>query len=241
MKKSIFYVVLVLVFAVALAGCTIPAGTSDTVQRTISVNGTGTASANPDVAYVYLGVESVDADVAVAFADNTERMNAVYQVLQAAGIAEADLQTSDYSIYRDGPTYYLSDSGEEVPVTEATFHVTNIVKVTVRDVVSVGDLVSQAFGVGANSVQSISFAIEDTTALETEARTEALVDARARAEQMATEMGINLGDVQSASDSTYIPTIAGASYGIGGGGGVSVSSGQYEVSVQVYVVYDIAS
>ncbi len=239
MKKGILYAGLVLVLAVALVGCASPTNTSDAMQRTITVTGTGEASANPDVAYLYLGVESVDPDVSVAFADNTTRMNAVYQVLQDAGIAEDDLQTSTYSVSREGNSTYRATTVDDEASTEANFYVTNIVQVTVRDVASVGDLITKAFEAGANSVQSVSFAVEDTTALETQARTNALADAQARAEQIASEMGVTLGNVQSVSDSSYVPYETSASYALGGGG-ASVSSGQYDVSVQAYVVYEIA-
>jgi hypothetical protein len=221
-------------------------GPTNDAPRVISVSGSGRAMAAPDVAYVTLGVEARDADAATAVADSTQRMQAVMAVLEEMGIDADDIQTVNYSMWREQivkePKERPTPEGEE-PEMEERYHVVNQVRVTLRDLEQVGQLMEEALEAGANSVSDISFAVEDTSTLRSEARDAAIADARAKAEQLAAGFGVELGTVRSVSEyggPEPVRAMRDAAYGMGGGGGVPVSAGQLAVTVGIEVSFEIA-
>lgn len=240
--------------AALVAGCAVPAaagggpatantnalaaaqqGNSETLPRTISVNGTGSASAAPDVAYVTLGVETVNADPAQAVADNTTKMTAVMEALKALGIADADIQTVNYTMWieqvvdRDG-----------VPTGETKYHVSNQVRVKITDFDKTGEVLQAALTAGANTVAGVEFAVSDPSALQQQARDKAMADAQAKAGQLAAGFSVQLGPVRNVNEFSGIVQPAAMAFGAGGDGKVPVSGGSFSVTVEVQVVYDIA-
>ena len=92
-------------FAAALSSA-LPARAADEPTPRISVSGEGEATAAPDMALINLTVLR-EADTARAALDaNTAAMAEVLAAMQAAGIAETDLQTSGFSIQ---PRYVYPD------------------------------------------------------------------------------------------------------------------------------------
>jgi uncharacterized protein YggE len=81
--------------------------------------------------------------------------------------------------------------------------------------------------------------------LQDEARTEAMAEARRRAEALAQSAGVRLGSPRQISESFtesppyYLDQVYATVERAVGGGGASVSPGQLEVSVQVQVTYNI--
>jgi len=207
------------------------------MARTISISGSGTASARPDVAYVQLGVETVNTDASVAVTQNTERMTAVMDVLNTMGIEEKDVQTVQYSMWIEQP---YDDKGQ--PSGDPRYHVVNQVNVRLHDLTKMGALLKETLAAGANTVNSISFGVADPTTLQKEARDKAIANARAKAEQLATGLGAKVGSLRQVSEygGVITPAPYAESYGIGGGGGVPVSGGEFSVTVEIQVVFDIA-
>ena len=253
-KRMGYGMLLLVVLAVILAGCTAAvraagpttaAVTQNDSPRIISVTGNGSATAAPDVAYVTLGVESVNADAAKAVDDSTTRMQAVMTALQGMGIAAKDVQTVNYAMWLEQspkPTLQPGVTTNEAQVPDQ-YHVTNQVKVTVRDLSKVGDLLGAALKAGANSVQGITFGIEDTAKLQEQARQEAIADAQAKADQLAAGFGAKVGAVYSVSEWSGpqpVTNTAMRSLADMGGGAVPISSGELTVNVQIQVQFEIA-
>ncbi|WP_433935317.1 SIMPL domain-containing protein [Sorangium cellulosum] len=83
-----------------LAACA-PQATPQAVSpevNTITVVGRGEVSAKPDVARTQLGIEVMAPTVAEATKAAAARMNEIFVALRKAGIADKDIQTSNYSI-----------------------------------------------------------------------------------------------------------------------------------------------
>ncbi len=215
------------------------AGTNgDSLPATISVNGVGTASATPDVAYIQIGVEAINSDPAAAVKENTDKMTAVIAALKEQGIPAEDIQTVNYSmavetiVDRDGQ-----------PTGETRYHVTNQVRIKVTDLSKAGGVLTAALEAGANTVGGIEFSVQDPVALQTQARNKAIADAQAKATQLATGFGAKLGPVHNVNEYSGPASPApryDASAGIGGGGQVPVSPGQFTVTVEVQATFDIA-
>jgi hypothetical protein len=206
-------------------------------RNVISVTGVGKVSAEPDMAEIIIGMESRAPTAKEAASQNSGDMSEVMAVLKEMGIAKEDIQTVDYSIHTEMD--YLE--GEEPKVIG--YVVTNAVRVKVRDLDLVGDLLDGATEAGANTIYGINFTIEDPRAFQEQAREMAVADARSKAQQLAEAADVRLGVLLSLSE--YI--IEGPVYveramaeGMGGGGAPPISAGQLEITIQVQMSYEIA-
>ncbi|MCC6189245.1 MAG: SIMPL domain-containing protein [Anaerolineales bacterium] len=206
--------------------------------RTIAVTGTGSAYGAPDIAHVQLGVQTRGADPGQAVNDNNARMEALIAAIQGMGIAEQDMQTTNFSVYVQQD--YDPQTGR--PLENTNYVVDNTLNVTVRDPDLLGDVLSGAVDAGANSIHGVSFSVEDVAALQAEARAKAVADARARAEQLAQSTGVTLDTVMTVSENVYAdqPIVFGRDMAQAAvGGAVPVQTGQVQVNLQVTLVYTI--
>jgi hypothetical protein len=163
-------------------------------------------------------------------------MEAVLAKLRELGLAEKDMQTANFSINseRRGP--------EE---TDVQYRVSNMVQVKVRDLSQVSEVLDAAVEAGANQVWGVSFTIEDEKALEDEARTKAMEDARQRAEALAGLAKVELGQALVVAESGTVSPVL-MKQGLGGGGAamdaasvVPISPGEVQVTYQVEVTYAV--
>jgi uncharacterized protein YggE len=207
----------------------------------VSVTGSGDAYGTPDVAYVDLGIDVTNSEVSQALNQANQTITAVQDAVKKAGVAEEDIQTTNFSVYPQDS--YDPQTGQ--PTGQRTYHVQNVLHITVRDVGKVGSIIDAGTGAGANTVQSVTFGILDTAKLAEEARTKAIADARERAQQLADGLGVKLGTANLISE-TYgsVPVTTQAFDLAGKGGGAvaapaPVSSGQLVVTVQVNVTFNI--
>jgi len=205
-------------------------------QNAISVSGEGKVSAEPDMAEIIIGVESRAPTAKEAASQNSEDMNEVMAVLEGMGIAEEDIQTVDYSIRVEMD--YRGDEGPKV----VGYVVDNAVRVKVRDLDLVGDLLDQATEAGANNIYGITFTVEDPRPFQGQAREMAVAEARSKAGQLAEAADVRLGDLLSLSEylvggPVYVERAA-AAEGMGGGA-PPISPGQLEITVQVQMSYEI--
>jgi uncharacterized protein YggE len=98
------------------------------INRGITVVGTGKASGTPDVANINIGVETGAASVQQAVDDNKAKMIRLLDALKSLGIADKDIQTSNYGVYTERqPVPGPEGKGGEGPVS---YRVTNQVNVT---------------------------------------------------------------------------------------------------------------
>ena len=212
---------------------------SGTVGRGITVVGVGKASGAPDVAKISVGVATQADTVQQAVAENKAKMTLLLDALKALGVADKDIQTSNYSVYTERQSVPSPEGKGAVGPT--IFHVNNQVNVTVRDVNKLGDALDKTVAAGANNIYGISFSVDDPTKLQADARTEAIADAKARAESLAKLAGVTLGDVVSVSEviGSSVPMYdARAAMGMGGGG-TPVQPGELEVSMSIQVTFAI--
>lgn len=227
-----------------LTGCTSqiaspPASAADAQTNTVTVLGRGEVTHKPDIARATVGIEVSAPTVVEASRSAAQRMTELIAALKKTGIADKDIQTSNYSINfervypqpQPAPMALpaLAPAGKSTPAAKGAavasppappppaepaglYRVSNTVSITVRELDKVGSVLDAAVAAGANSVWGISFGLDKPEALEPEARAKAVADARARAESLAKLAGRTLGDVVSVSEI------------IRGGGGVPMFS-----------------
>jgi uncharacterized protein YggE len=255
MKGKIFYVVSTFLIAAVLSACAgtvaaqgqtptaAPANTPVAAQsanpRTITVSGTGVAYLTPDIAYVNIGVHTDNKDAAVAVSTNNTNSQKVISALKSFGIADKDIQTTNFSIY---PQQQFDNQGK--PTGEINYVVDNTVYVTVRDLSKVGDLLDTVVKAGANSINSIQFDVTDRTKALSDARQSAIADAQAQAQEVAKAASVTLGPVQSidvtGGSTPPIPYQAkGGAMVAESAASVPVNPGQLTVTINVNVVYQI--
>ncbi|KAA0077730.1 SIMPL domain-containing protein [Tardiphaga sp. P9-11] len=156
----------------------------------ISVSGEGTVSVPPDLAVVDGGV-TTDAKTAREAAEaNNAAMAKVLTALKSAGIAEKDMQTSRLSLF---PQYAQQTRPNPGPNVVSGYRASNRVTIRVRDVTKVAGAIDTLVSSGANEVGGINFMVTKASQLLDDARTQAIADARRKAEIYAKAAGITLG------------------------------------------------
>jgi hypothetical protein len=204
-------------------------------QHTLTVTGHGEVSLQPDVASITLGVQTRRPDVAGAVSENNRVAAAILEAARRVGVADADMQTSYFSVYSQ-PEY--DEFG--VLTSEVTYWVDNNLTVRLRDVSRLSQLLQAAVDAGATTIYGVEFTVAETGASEDEARQQAIADAHERARQIAASAGLTLGEVLTISTGITAPppVFYGAeAIGIGGGGGPPIASGSTKVSADVTITY----
>lgn len=171
-----------------------PAFAEDAMTRTISVTGTGTIEAAPDMATLMIGVTTQGDTAAAALAANSAATDAVIARLTASGIEARDMQTSNLSI---NPNWTGYDSSTP---TISGYVANNMLTVRVRKLDTTGAVLDAAVADGANTLNGMTFGLADPDPAYNEARKEAVADARAKAELLAEAAGVKIGAVLSISD-----------------------------------------
>jgi uncharacterized protein YggE len=216
-------------------------GTSDhNPAQTITVVGQGSVRVEPDVAWVSIGIETAAGTVSEAVEENGVKMASILAALEDVGIAQEDIQTTNYSVQLERyPEPMPRDSG--TASDEPQYRVSNMVNVTIRDLDKVSETLDAVIEAGANNIWGVSFSLEDPTTARSEARAKAVDDAQVRAESLAALGGVDLGPIMSMSEvigggGVPMPMIA-AEGGMGSAG--PISPGEVEISYQLQVSYFI--
>ena len=232
------YVILVILGALFLSACE-----DETIilpsdqQNQIYVAGTATVKAPPDIATAQIGVQTFSEEVEAAVAENNRKSDAIISALRQQGVAEKDIQTTRFNIYPQ------RDYKNNRPDLIIGFQVDNVVSATVRDLTAIGKVLQAAIDAGANNINGLNFTLDDPTSLRDEARTEAVKDARRRADIMAEAAGIEVGNVISITETSYPgPIIARAEYDKAVfEGEVPIEPGELELTIQVQVAFAIVA
>ncbi len=238
--SAVFAVLMIAALSPLAARTAFAQGDDENDARTLTVTGTGDASGTPDVAYIQLGVEIRDADITAAVEQANSTMDEVRAALANQGIPAEDMQTAQFNVSQDQPRD--PQTGEITGA--ATYIVTNMLQVKVSDIAQIGPAIQAALDAGANQVYGLTFGLNDPNALLSDARANAVADAQARAEDLASAFGVTLGGplriTEGGQGGQSPQPYALQAQGIGGGG-PSISPGQLSVTVQVSVTFEITS
>jgi uncharacterized protein YggE len=226
----------VVVSACAPAAPVAPAAGASTV-RSLNVAGSGTAYLVPDIAYIYLGVNTQLPSASEAVQENNTQTQKMIEALTGFGIDAKDIRTTNFSIY----PFDKYDPVTGAPTGEKYYSVDNTVYVTIRDLDKLGDLLDTVVTAGANTVNSIQFDVADKDAALKQARADAVADAKAKAEEFAAAAGVSLGQIQSISftDNQPYPIFEGRGGGASADAAVPINPGQLTFTVTVNVTYEI--
>lgn len=205
MKK---FLSLALVSLLILTLC-VPALAQDAGEKAITVTGSATVAVTSDTAVLEVGAVTRGAKVSDAQAENEQIIQAVLAALKEAGWDSKDIVTSNYSVYSEMP---YQDPGS-IRAAEPTYNVTNMLRITIRDLSKAGEVIDVASKAGANQIYSLTFSSSAAKKAYLEALTLAVEDAQAKAETLAKAAGLTLGAVQSATAMDYYSDPLSGAYG----------------------------
>ncbi|MBP8591578.1 SIMPL domain-containing protein [Candidatus Shapirobacteria bacterium] len=214
-KKSalvnIFLAVLT-IFAVALTVSTIVGiqnkikegryiGQEIETKNTLVVSGRGEAYGKPDLALISFAVVSEAKTVAEAMAQNSQKMNAVIQFVKSQGVEDKDLKTTTFSLR---PRYeWREDLSSQRQLVG--YEARQQLEVKVRAMDKIGRLVEGASAAGANQIGDLQFTIDNREELERKAREEAVKNAKDRAKELASLLGVNLVRITNFNEENQVP------------------------------------
>lgn len=205
--------------------------------RELSVEAEGTAYVVPDTALVHLGVRSEGETSEETVNANTKTMNSVMEAIKAQGVLEEDIKTTGYYL---NPGYEYDENGN---YTEKGYTLSQTVEVRLSDFTLIGALISAASSAGANSVDGVDFTVDNPELAKAEAREEAITAAKEKAEQIAKQSGLKLGDMVNYYEYSYSGGKGGYQYDYAesaeGYSAPAITPGEEEITLTVTLNYQI--
>ena len=163
----------------------------------ILVTGSATIQSSPDLATLRVGVQSFDKNVEKAVNDNNTKIESIILNLENKGLTEKDMETDQFNI---SPQREYRNNNPPIVVG---YNVSNILTVKIRNLESLGEIMQVTVGSGANTINGLSFSIEDPNPLRQKARGLAMEDALSRAEILADASGVEVGKPISIQELSY--------------------------------------
>lgn len=203
-----------------------------------SVAGEGKVTVTPDVAILNLGMSTKKNTVKLAQSEANTVVNSLSKAVKELGVKDADIKTTNYSVY---PDYDYSTGSNRI----VGYNVNVNLSVTVRNIDSVNEILDKATSLGANSVGGIQFTVAEDKLkeLNKEARLKAIKEAKEKAEELAKLSGMTLGkivNIQEGVTRDYPRPMMMKSdmAGAGLGGGAEVQPGSTDISSTVTLFYE---
>jgi uncharacterized protein YggE len=220
----------VLLLASAVAGVAQPRfghAAAGTTTKTITVTGNGSVTNVADQAGFDFSVESRASTAKAALAQNSAAAAAVVTAVKDAGVAEADIQTSQISL-----SPQTDQAGTQIVGYAASTSIS--VKTAIA---KAGSIVDAAVGAGADGVSGPSLSISDQDAQYRDALKKAVAAAHAKAQVLADAGGLTLGGAQTIVEGAAqfpVPLAQKADFAAG----VAIQPGTQTVDATVTVTYE---
>jgi uncharacterized protein YggE len=211
----------------------------DQFDNTIHVSGTGHVSVTPDKADLDLSVEVQAKTAEAARNQAAAAMTALIKAVKNQGVADKDIQTRYVSLY----PLYAPDTVNKIN----GYRLSNQVKVVVRDISKISDVIDNAVMAGGNAarVQGINLAIDQPEIALSAAREKAFAEAQSKAKQYAKLANVTLGRVMHISEGGGMPPVPVPFAAMSSmrskeaADATPVQVGEQEVSVTVNVIFAI--
>ncbi|MFN0193722.1 MAG: SIMPL domain-containing protein [Aestuariivirga sp.] len=208
------------------------------IVRSISMSGHGEVMIAPDMANISIGVVSQAATAREAQTANNQTMSQIMAALKAAGIAEKDIQTQNYTVQ---PRYDYTNNTQ--PPRLVGYDVSNTVMIAARDLSKLGEVLDATVTAGSNMINGISFGVAKPEAARDEARKLAAADATRKARLYAEASAVKLGKVISISEgggySPPVPVQAKAMRMEAADGAVPIAQGEQVIAIDVNIAWEI--
>ena len=206
-------------------------------RTTLSVTGSGVATAAPDMAVVTIGVVESAADASSAMDRVSDGVSRLLAAISEVGVDDRDVQTTGLSV---SPRYAPPRPNQTGPRVEM-YQAANSVTIRVRDLDLLGPLLGDLMGKGANALNGLRFDVADPAPLEATAERLAVEDAARTARNLAAAAGLTLGPILSMSEGGQIgggmPVMR--SFEMAESAAVPVAGGEVSRAASVSIVYEL--
>ncbi|MBA4783650.1 MAG: SIMPL domain-containing protein [Rhizobiales bacterium] len=209
---------------------------------TLTVTGIGTINAEPDIALISTAVVTEAKTPSEALTENSGKMNAIFATLEKAGIERKNIQTSNFSLQPRYSYYQPKPDEEQRPPAIVGYTVSNAVSIKVLDLRKTGDILTAVVADGSNELGGISFDIADRNALLDQARKEAVLDARRKADIYLSAANARVGRIIDFAEGSVARPMRfkqAALRAEASADAVPIAGGEEEVSVNVTITYAI--
>lgn len=203
------------------------------------VSGTAELKVEPDIAYITLSVLSEGKTAKEAQELNAVEAKKVVDALKNLGV---QVETSGYTLYPKYEWNYEKQKNED-----NGYSLNNELKITIKDVTTVGNVIDIAIENGANKVNYIQFSISDERleGLRTTVVRNATQIATKKAQNLADSAGVKLDKITSISENSYSYPMYAKNYAYAEAASMDTRSAtpiepeKVEIQATVSISYDI--
>ena len=210
-------------------------------RNTITVSDKSEVYARPDLGITTFSVVTEKKTVSEALNENTEKMNEIIDSMKEQGVEDQDLKTTSFNIYPRydwyGETRFYPQ-GRRVLVG---YEVRQSLEVKIRDLEKIGEIIQGATDAGANQVGDLQFTIDKEDEFKKQARGQAIEKAQAKAQELASQLGVRLVRIVNFSESGVFPRYYAFEETLGKGGDEApqIEVGENKIEVNVTITYEI--
>ena len=212
---------------------------ADEVQRTVTVSGAATATAEPDSAIVRMSIVTRDRRLDVAQDAAAKVTNAVLKLADGLDIRKRQIDTTGATVR---PDYRWNQERQEQELRGYIAERTMIV--SVKDLARLGELIEGAVEVGVNQVSAPQLQSSGKDDAQREALRLAAEDARANAEVLAAALNVKLGSATMISSTGNVqdpvrPQMRMAAQAMESDAASSYNAAELTFSASVNVVFEL--
>lgn len=160
--------------------------------NTIAVGGMAEQEVAPDMAYVDLGITVRANDAETARAEEAKIAQQIRRSLLGLAITDNDLQNTGYYMYQE---YKVDRDGKR---TAGQYVLNSSVKVTVRDLDKLSQVIDNTVKAGVTNIDSVSYALSTQNIVQRQLLAAAVENAREKAAVVASAGSRTLGSMLSA-------------------------------------------
>ena len=160
--------------------------------NTIAVGGMAEQEVAPDMAYVDLGITVRANDAETARAEEAKIAQQIRRSLLGLAITDNDLQNTGYYMYQE---YKVDRDGKR---TAGQYVLNSSVKVTVRDLDKLSQVIDNTVKAGVTNIDSVSYALSTQNIVQRHLLAAAVENAREKAAVVASAGSRTLGNMLSA-------------------------------------------
>lgn len=193
----------IVILGVAISAFVLKPWQSDT-KETISVSADGKSQVAPNIAKISATISTNNDDLDLARKQNEEKVNLTVTAIKALGVAEEDIKTQYLS---GGPTYEIQESAPEIQLfppidRKRTNQISTTFEITVRDFDVADEVIAALTENGATNLNGPRLTVDEDSldAAKSEARKNAVDNAKKKAGELAELSDKSLGDVVSINE-----------------------------------------
>lgn len=165
--------------------------------NTIAVSGMAEQEVAPDMAYIDVGINVRADDAETARTQEAQIASQIRRALLGLAITDNDLQNTSYYLYQE---YKVDRNGVR---TADKYVLDSSIKVTVKDLDKLSQVIDNVVGAGATNISNITYALSTQNIIQRQLLATAVENARDKAAVVANAGSRTLGNMLSADINSF--------------------------------------